>query len=124
MSTNLLVTRAREAHDVLIVEGQSGTVLADRWGVSKQTVSLARRLGIALVEMGVDPDSREWLLISGKSGAMHWPVSDVIERRGSIEELHDALTVAFIDPWNSTHTRLRPIAEREALVRAAGGTRP
>lgn len=89
MST--LVTSALDCYRVVQRGGMSSSAYASRRGVGPSMVTLWRRLGICLVDIGVDPDSVLWKDLSYQNRGQ-WAgrsqVARVIETPGvTVEQL-------------------------------------
>ena len=68
----------------------SNTTFAASRGLSSTTVTLYRRLGICIVELGLDPDAEPdlWNQLANKTKAISdYRVRTAIERRAPLDEL-------------------------------------
>lgn len=96
--------------------------------VHRSTVGLWKGLGVALVDLGVEPDSADWTRLAGKAGANSKPIAGILAGNGrdgkgkgkvlpTKEDLAWGLDVAFLkDEEGNLTMNKRPTKEIAALL--------
>lgn len=104
---SLMVAAAYATHSVFRLNGDMKVgEFAKVTGANRTSVYLWRRLGIAVVDCGVDVDSPDWSRLASKAGANSAPVAWILDGKGrdgegdgsilpTAEDLQWALNILF-----------------------------
>jgi hypothetical protein len=92
-----MVQRAYQAYLQIVLGGKSGTAFGGQYALSSTTVTLYRRLGIALAVVGIEPDSELFSRLAVRAGALVKQVGAAIEAPDATPDSVAEVLDRFVD---------------------------